>query len=162
MFNIGDRIVYPLYGAGIIESIEEKEVLGQKKKYYILRIPIDDMKVMIPIDAMTEFKIRNVICYNEFEDVIRVFKNSKSDVLDNWGKRYRSNIDKIKSGNVYSISGVVKDLMMRELKKGLSSGEKKILENAKQILYSELMVVGGLTQVEIDNIITEAISKETC
>lgn len=162
MFNIGDKIVYPMYGAGVIESIEEKEILGQKKKYYILRIPIDDMKVLIPIDSIDDFKIRNVIDYSQLQDIIGILKQKSSDEANSWSRRYRSNIDKIKSGNVYSITEVIKNLMLREDEKGLSPGEKKILESARRILFSELMVVTGLKYTEIDRIVKEAIAEQTC
>ncbi|KPU42659.1 RNA polymerase-binding transcription factor CarD [Oxobacter pfennigii] len=160
MFNIGDKIVYPVYGAGIIESVEEKEILGEKKKYYILRIPIDDMRVMIPMDSMDDFRIRNVISYNEHYEVLDVFRQKTSDSLDNWSKRYRNNMDKIRSGNIYSIADVIKNLMIRDREKGLSPGEKKILENAKQILFSELIVVTGLKFYEIDRIIEDTLFGE--
>lgn len=158
MFNIGDKIVYPMHGAGIIESIEEKEVLGEKKKYYIMRIPIDDMRVMIPIDSINDFGIRSIIGYNEFKDVIDIFSNWNSNLPDNWSKRYRSNMEKIKKGNIFGIAEVVKDLMSRDIKKGLSQGEKKILENAEQILYSELMLVTGLSLTEIRKIVSNAVN----
>ena len=162
MFNIGDKIVYPMHGAGIIETIEEKEILGEKKKYYILRIPIDDMRVMLPINSINDFGIRGIIGYNEFEKVVEVLKKSIIDEEDNWGRRYKKNADKIRSGDIYSISEVIKDLMVREISKGLSPGEKKILENAEQILYSELMLVTGLTLDELKKLISDIIISLSC
>jgi CarD family transcriptional regulator len=149
MLNIGDKIVYPMHGAGVIESIEEKEVLGEKKKYYIMRLPIDDMKVMIPIDSINDFGIRSTIGYNEFNSVMEVFSQEDNNISDNWGRRYRCNMEKIKKGSIYGVAEVVKDLIIRDWKKGLSPGEKKILENAEQILYSELILVTGMGLDEI-------------
>lgn len=160
MFNIGDKIVYPMHGAGIIESVEEKEVLGGKKKYYIMRIPIDDMKVMIPIDSINDFGIRNIIGFDDFKEVMNVLKSSGTGTMDNWGRRYRSNMEKIKKGNIFGIAGVVRDLMQRDVKKGLSPGEKKILENAEQILYSELILVTGMRLEEIKKLVREAIPQK--
>jgi CarD family transcriptional regulator len=157
MFNIGDKIVYPMHGAGVIESVEEKEVLGQKKKYYIMRIPIGDMKVMIPMDNVNDFGIRNIIRYDEFQNIMGIFKQSDNSVSDNWNKRYRNNIDKIKSGDIGGMAEVVKELTLREMRKGLSPGEKKILDNAKQILYSELILVTGFKYEEIDDMIKDII-----
>jgi len=157
MFGIGDKIVYPAYGAGVIETIEEKEVLGEKKKYYILRIPIDDMRVMIPIDNIKDFGIRSVISYNEFEDFMNFLRQYKANISDGWSKRLRSNTEKIRSGNIYSIAEVVKDLWVREQKKGISPGERKILDNAMQIMASELIVVTGLSYAEVVRIVKEAI-----
>lgn len=159
MFNIGDKIVYPMHGAGVIESIEEKEVLGQKKKYYIMRIPIDNMKVMIPMDSINDFGVRNIIGYDEFENIINIFRQSGEIRTDSWSKRYRYNMDRIKRGDIYEVAEVVKDLMVKEYKKGLSPGEKKILENAEQILYSELILATGMSLDEIRNAVKGALPK---
>jgi Transcriptional regulators, similar to M. xanthus CarD len=156
MFNIGDKIVYPMHGAGVIESIEEKEVLGEKKKYYIMRIPVDGMKVMIPIDAMTDFGIRSIISYSELKNVMDILYSTGPETLDNWNKRYRQNIEKIKGGSIYGMTEVVRELLVREVKKGLSPGEKKILENAKQILYSELMLVMDQKYEDVDKAVRGA------
>jgi len=160
VFNIGDKIVYPMHGAGVIESIEEKEVLGEKKKYYIMCIPIDDMKVMIPIDLINDFGIRSIIGYNEFKETINVFKKINYNIMENWGKRYRENMGKLRKGDICGIAEVVKDLMFRDAKKGLSPGERKILDNAEQILYSELMLVTGQSLNEIQKIIKDAVSEQ--
>jgi CarD family transcriptional regulator len=159
MFSIGDKILYPMYGAGIIESIEEKEVLGEKKKYYIMKIPIDNMRVMIPMDLIHDFGIRRIIGYNEFGNVINIFKQSGDIQTDTWSKRYRYNMDKIKKGDIYEVAEVVKDFMIKENKKGLSPGEKKILENAERILYSELILSTGMTFDEIKKLVLDAIDK---
>lgn len=159
LFNIGDKIIYPMHGAGIIESIEEKEVLGKKKKYYIMRLPIDNMKVMIPIDSIDDFGIRNIISYDDFGSVIDIFKKNDGDFTDGWNKRYRNSMNKLKSGDIYGIAEVVKELMQRDIRKGLSPGEKKILENAESILYSELMLVTGLPLNEVKKIIKEQVMK---
>ena len=158
MFNIGDKIVYPMHGAGIIESIEEKEVLGQKKKYYIMRIPIGNMKVMIPMDKVADFGIRNIVGYDEFQNIMKIFRECDNNTFDNWNKRYRYNIDKIRNGSIYGMAEVVKELTLREIRKGISPGEKKILDNAKQILYSELVLVTDLKYEEIENIIKDIIA----
>lgn len=160
MFNIGDKIVYPMYGAGVIESIEEKEVLGIKKKYYIMRLPIDNMKVMIPLDSMEDFRIRSVISYEEYKNIIDIFKKHYDGFLESWSKRYRSNMEKIKNGDIYGVAEVVKELMLREVKKGLSTGEKRILESAERILYSELMLVSGMEFESIKSIIKDALLKQ--
>jgi CarD family transcriptional regulator len=162
MFNIGDKIVYPMHGAGTIESIEEKEILGRKNKYYIMRIPIDDMKVMIPIESMGSFGIRDIIGYSQFERVLDIFRQGCNKEYDNWGRRYRNNMNKIKSGDIFKIAEVVRDLMLREVKKGLSPGEKKIMENARQILFSELILVTGMKFEEIGKLIGDALSEGCC
>lgn len=98
MFNIGDRIVYPMHGAGIIENIEEKEILGEMRRYFIMRMPIGDMKVMVPVDNVEEVGVREIIAREEMEEVVDVLKGNKTDMPQNWNRRYRLNMDKIKSG----------------------------------------------------------------
>lgn len=153
MFDIGDKIVYPMHGAGVIESIEEREILGCKQQYYIVKIPVGDMKVMIPINNVDCIGIREIIGANEVEKVLNLLKDQNADITSNWNKRYRENMMKIKSGNIFEVAEVVKTLMVREKEKGLSTGEKKMLNNAKQILISELVLAKGANQSEIEDII---------
>lgn len=159
MFNIGDKIVYPMHGAGIIESIEEKEILGNKQNYYIVRIPVGDMKVMIPTESVGDIGIREVIGEEIADKVLEVLRqsNTSCDVTNNWNKRYRENMLKIKSGDIFEVAEVVKSLMIRDNEKGLSTGEKKMLNSARQILISELVLVKNSTPEEIEDIIEENI-----
>ena len=157
MYNVGDKIVYPMHGAGVIESIEEKEVLGQKQNYYIVKMPIGDMKVMIPIEHTCEIGIREIIDKKEVEKVLSVFCKAENNINSNWTKRYRENMVKIKSGNIYEVADVVRSLMLRDKEKGLSTGERKMLCSAKQILISELVLAEGVGQKEIEKMINEHI-----
>lgn len=143
MYTIGDKIVYPMHGAGTIESIEEKEILGEKRRYYVLRMPIGDMKVMIPISNVDETGLRPIIDEDGVSKVLAVLQEEDTPMSTNWNRRYRSNLDKIKSGNVYELAEVVRNLSSRDKEKGLSTGEKKMLENARKILISELVLVKG-------------------
>jgi CarD family transcriptional regulator len=113
MFEVGDKIVYPMHGAGVIESIEEREILGQKQNYYIVRMPIGDMKVMIPIDNVEDIGIREIIGVQEVEKVIETLKEQNTIVTNNWNKRYRENMGKIKTGDIFEVAEVVKTLMVR-------------------------------------------------
>ena len=115
MFNVGDKIVYPMHGAGVIDSIEEKNILGEKQSYYIL-------------------------------------------MDKNWNKRYRDNMDKMKSGDIYEIADVVRNLSFKQKEKGLSTGEKKMLNNAKQILVSELVLAEHATQEEVEQLVENKIN----
>ena len=99
-YRIGSKVVYPLHGAGVIEAIEEREIMGEKKMYYIMRIPVGDMKVMVPMDAATEIGLRDVINSREADRVLEEFKACKTDMDTNWNKRYRDNMSRIKSGNI--------------------------------------------------------------
>ena len=157
MFNIGDRIVYPMHGAGIIVAEEEKEILGEKRKYFIMKMPMSDMKVMIPIDSVEEIGIRPVVDEEEIEKVMAVLSEEETEMSQNWNRRYRANMDKIKSGDIYEIAGVVRNLVLRDREKGLSTGERKMLSNAKQMLVSEMVLSKEMENEEADNLIEEII-----
>lgn len=157
MFNIGDKVVYPMHGAGIIESIEEKEILGEKRKYYILLLPLRNMKVMIPLDNVDTMGLRDIISEKEVEQVLAVLNDDESKMPKNWNRRYRANMDKIKSGDIYEVAGVVRNLMLRDKEKGLSTGERKMLNNAKQILISELVLVNDSDELSVEELINETI-----
>lgn len=140
MFSIGDKVVYPMHGAGVIEAIEEKEVLGDIRRYYIMKIPCGDMKVMVPMDNIEEIGLREVIDADGVTKVISILKDKETDMSNNWSRRYRTNMDKIRSGSIYEVAEVVRNLSIRERDKGLSTGERKMLDNARQILVSELVL----------------------
>lgn len=151
MFEIGDKIVYPLHGAGEIEKIEEKEILGEVKEYYILKMPFGDMKVMIPTQNTTDIGIRNIISKKHAYQVIDFFSTKKVDENTNWNKRYRENMDRLKTGDIEEVADVVNSLMVREKDKGLSTGERKMLNSAKKILYSELILAAGFDMDELED-----------
>lgn len=150
MYSIGDKIVYPMHGAGVIEAIEEKEIFGVTQKYYVMKMPFGDMKVMIPMANCEEIGIRDIIDSNEADKVLDAFKDLNMDFNVNWNKRYRENMLKIKSGDIYEVARVVKVLMGRDKEKGLSTGERKMLTNAKRILISELVLAKNVRQDEIE------------
>lgn len=157
MFNIGDKVVYPMHGAGIIEAIEEKEILGKKRKYYIMKMPLGAMKVMIPLDTIEDIGIREIISLNEVDQVIAVLSDDISKMPMNWNRRYRANMDRIKSGDIYEVAEVVRNLMLRDREKGLSTGERKMLSNAKQILVSEIVLAREIEEKEAEELINDAV-----
>jgi CarD family transcriptional regulator len=140
MFKIGDKVVYPMHGAGVIEAIEEKEVLGDKRSYYIMKMPFGNMKVMIPVDNIQEIGIRRVVDPEDVSKVITILQDVDNSSSANWNRRFRANMEKIKSGSIYEVAEVVRNLTLRDKDKGLSTGERKMLENARQILISELVL----------------------
>lgn len=159
MFHIGDKIVYPMHGAGIIEDIEEKEILGETQKYYVLRFPVGDMKVMIPMDNVDQVGIREVIPSDEADKVVEFMSGDTSKMPDNWNKRYRENMDKIKSGDIYAVADVVRNLMIRDREKGLSTAERKMLNIARQILISELVLAKGVDEKEIEELVDRVVEQ---
>ncbi|HCP14771.1 MAG TPA: CarD family transcriptional regulator [Peptococcaceae bacterium] len=140
MFLVGDKIVYPMHGAGIIEAIEERAILGENRKYYILKMPIGEMRVLVPVSHMPEGGLRPVISAEGVEQVFRILGEDASTEMDNWNRRYRHNLEKLKSGDIYELAEVVRNLTRRDQRKGLSTGEKKMLDNARQLLVSELVL----------------------
>ena len=157
MYNVGDKVVYPMHGAGVIDAIEEKEILGEKQSYYILKMP-GEVKVMVPILTAEEHGIRNVIDKAEAEKVINVLEQDETEMEKNWNTRDRENMDKMKSGNIYEIADVVRNLSFKQKEKGLSTGEKKMLHNAKQILVSELVLAEHATQDEVEELVDNKIN----
>ncbi|MDD4334606.1 MAG: CarD family transcriptional regulator [Desulfotomaculaceae bacterium] len=158
MFKIGDKVVYPMHGAGVIESIEEKEVLGERRKYYILQLPVGDMKVMIPINNGEGVGLREVIDWQGVEKVLHIMRQQCTAMSPNWNRRYRANLEKIKSGNIYEVAEVVRNLMKRDREKGLSSGERKMLDNARQILISELVLATELEEEKAQSLLDGAFA----
>lgn len=158
MFNVGDYIVYPMHGAGTIDAIEEKDILGQKQAYYIIKMP-GEVKVMIPTAQAEKVGIRGVIDKEQAEKVFEVLSEDETQTEMNWNKRYRENMDKMKTGNIYEVADVVRNLSFKQKEKGLSTGEKKMLTNAKQILVSELALAEHSSQDVVEGLVDDKISK---
>lgn len=159
MFKIGDKIVYPMHGAGTIDNMEEKEILGEKKKYFVMRMPIGDMKVMVPVGNLEEVGIREIISLEEMEEIMDILKGDQSKMPQNWNRRFRANMDRIKSGDIYEIAAVVRNLLLLDIEKGLSTGERKMLNDAKQMLISEMVLVCDYTVEEAEKIVVDTISE---
>lgn len=157
MFNIGDKIVYPMHGAGTIDAIEEKNILGEKQNYYIIKMP-GEVKVMVPTDKAEEVGVRNIIGKEEAAKVMSVLGENETEMSQNWNKRYRDNMDKMKSGDIYEVADVVRNLSFKQKEKGLSTGEKKMLNNAKQILVSELVLAEHAPQEEVEQLVENKIN----
>ena len=157
MFNVGDKIVYPMHGAGTIDSIEEKEVLGEKKQYYIINMP-GEVKVMVPTDHAESMGVRSIIDANGANKVLSILEKDETEMSDNWNKRYRDNLDKMKTGDIYQVADVVRNLSFKQKERGtLSTGEKKMLNNAKLILGRELVVAEHSSKDEIEQLVDNKI-----
>lgn len=157
MFSVGDKIVYPMHGAGIIEKIEKKKILGQIREYYILRVPCGDMKIMIPVDKTEDIGVRPIIPKSRLPEVFALLSAESTEMSSNWNRRYRENLEQLKSGDICKVAEVVRNLVRTDRAKKLSTGEKKMLINAKQILISELILVSKMTYEEADQVIETAI-----
>lgn len=157
MFNIGDKIVYPMHGAGTIDAIEEKDILGEKQAYYIIKMP-GEVKVMVPTVKAEEIGVRNIISKENAGKVFEILEENETEMSNNWNKRYRDNMEKMKSGDIYEVADVVRNLSFKQKEKGLSTGEKKMLNNAKQILVSELVLAEHASQEEVETLIDNKIT----
>lgn len=157
MFNVGDKIVYPMHGAGTIDAIEQKDILGEKQDYYIIKMP-GEVKVMVPISKASDIGVRSVINKEEAGEVLRVLEANETEMSNNWNKRYKENMEKMKSGNIYEIADVVRNLSYKQKEKGLSTGEKKMLNNAKQILVSELVLAEHASEDEVEDLVENKIN----
>ena len=139
----------------MIESIEEKEILGKKQKYYVMRLPLGDMRVMVPIKNVKSIGLREVVDEETIHKVLNRMRSQKKNDNKNWNRRYRANLDKMKSGDIYEVADVVRSLMLRDEEKGLSTGERKMLDNAKQILISELVLVKNMKEEQAFELIDD-------
>lgn len=158
MFNIGDKVVYPMHGAGIIAAIEEREILGRIHKYYILKLPVNSMKVMVPVKTAQELGVRHILKSEDMQEVVKALSSDEEiEMPKNWNRRYRFNLDKIKSGDLVEIAGVLKSLEKLDKEKSLSTGERKILNEARQIIASEMILVFEKSLDEINKLIDDAI-----
>jgi CarD family transcriptional regulator len=137
-FAVGDKVVYPHHGAAIIEGKEKRVFDGHKTDYFVLRITYGDLKVSIPVEKADEIGLREVINDEEVEEVFAVLRKKEARMPTNWSRRFKNHVEKLKSGDIYQVAEVVRNLSLREADKGLSAGEKRMLARARQILVSEL------------------------
>jgi len=157
MFKVGDKIVYPMHGAGVIDAIEKIDFMGEEKEYYILKMPIGEMDITIPADNMKEANIRFIITKEEGHQVLEILDDKPTEMNSNWTKRYRDNQDILKTGDIFEIAKMVRNLAILDSDKGLSTTEKKLLNRARRILASELVMAGSLDKEEAEKMIDESI-----
>ena len=149
MFKIGDKILYPMHGAGIIERIDQIEALGELQDYYVLKLAVGNLDVMVPISSSEEVGIRHIVSEKFLEQVYGVLSGESSKMPKNWNRRYRENMNLLKTGDILNTAEVVRNLLRVDKVKKLSTGEKKMLKNARQILESEIVLVEGSTEEEV-------------
>lgn len=157
MFNIGDKIVYPMHGAGVIRAIEEKKILGETKEYYIMKLPFSDMCLMAPVKSQDGTNLRTISDRKTFEEALKVLKTEPTEMDSNWNRRYRDNIDRLRTGDIFEVAGVVRNLVMSDKTRHLSQGERKLMNDAKLILLSEFILVMDVSAEEAERAIMEAI-----
>ncbi len=156
-FRVGDRIAHPMHGAGVIDSVVSRKINGKERDYYVLKLPVGDMLVMIPVDTSAEIGVRPIVDAAEAEKILCSIPGIEIEMTQNWNKRYRENMLKIKSGNLLEVAAVVKGLMQRDKERGLSTGERKMLHSAKQILISEIVLSESASYEEVEERLNSAL-----
>jgi CarD family transcriptional regulator len=148
LYKVGDKVVYPHHGAGKIMKVEDMEVRGQVREYLTIQILHNDMTVMVPVDSADRAGLRRVVESDSVERVLDVLRGDPTKMPKNWSRRYKHNRDKLKTGDIFEVAEVVRNLAIRHCDKGLSTGEKQMFSKAKKILASELMYARNLNEAE--------------
>ena len=164
-YKVGDKVVYPHHGAGKVLKKEKKEMLGETREYLTIKILHNDMTVMVPSDSAGRAGLRRVIGEDDVARVLAVLRDDISQMPKNWNRRFKHNRDKMKTGDVFELAEVVRNLAIRDFQKGLSTGEKQMFTRAKKILSSELMYALDMDEKEaeeyLDDLLEESNSERT-
>lgn len=156
-FDVGDKVVYPHHGAAVIERRETKTAFGEEKEYFVLRLSYGDMTAMVPVDNTEEVGLRDVIDADEVAEVFALLGKKDARMPTNWSRRFKNHAEKLKSGDVYEVAEVVRNLSQRDSDKGVSAGEKRMLAKARQILVSELIFALDVSPEEAEAKLDEAL-----
>ena len=148
MYKVGDKVVYPHHGAGTVVKKESRDVLGQKREYLTIRILHNDMTVNVPSENADAVGLRKVIDEQMVEKVLKALTGGGTQMPKNWNRRFKHNRDKMKTGDIFELAEVVRNLSLRDHEKGLSTGEKQMFVKAKKILASELMYAKDMDEDE--------------
>ena len=159
LYKVGDKVVYPHHGAGTVVKKEKRKVLGEEREYLQIQILHNDMTVQVPTENADRVGLRKVIDENTVEQVLKALRGSGTTMPKNWNRRFKHNRDKMKTGDIFELAEVVRNLSLRDHEKGLSTGEKQMFVKAKKILVSELMYAKGLDEEEtalwLDDVLAE-------
>jgi CarD family transcriptional regulator len=148
LFEVGDKVVYPHHGAGTVVKKEKREILGQTREYLTIQILHNDMTVNVPVENAEQVGLRTVIDEDLVNTVVKALTAGESEMPKNWNRRFKHNRDKMKTGDIFELAEVVKNLSLRDHEKGLSTGEKQMFVKAKKILASELMYAKAVDEEE--------------
>jgi CarD family transcriptional regulator len=157
-FAVGDKVVYPHHGAAVIEGMEEKDFFGETREFYVLKLAYGELTLKVPTDSIEEVGLREVTPEKEMPKVFKVLrKREETTNTTNWSRRFKSNVEKLKSGDIYKVAEVVRGLHQRDKDKGLSAGEKRMLTRARQILVSELTFSNNCDEEEAEKLLDEVL-----
>ncbi len=158
-FEVGDKVVYPHHGAATIERREKVVAFGEKRDYLVLRLAYGELTLKVPADNAAEIGLRDVINDEEVEEVFAVLRKREARMPTNWSRRFKNHVEKLKSGDIYQVAEVVRNLTIRERDKGLSAGEKRMLGKARQILVSELTFALDVDEDQAEITLDEVLGK---
>ena len=161
MFSIGDLVVHPMHGAGVIDDIVRERVAGTTKEYYVFKMPMGGLILKIPTENSQAIGIRKVISKAEADELLEAIPSIAVEHNANWNKRYQENLLRLKSGDLREVAQVIKGLMRRDTLRGLSTGERKMLHSVKQIMISELVLVLGSEYKSVEGQLDHAMSQKT-
>jgi CarD family transcriptional regulator len=159
MYSEGAKVVYPLHGVGVISSIEDKTVLGETRSYYVIKLAISDMTVMIPVKKSDDLGLRLIVSDRDANKALKVIGAETTEMEEDWKSRYQQNFEKIKSGSILNVAEVVRNLFHRNKVKELSIMEKKLYENAYRLLVDEISYVKDLKREEVQSLVAEGLEK---
>ena len=145
MLQVGDQVVYPMHGAGEIAGVEECEIMGQVKQYFILQMPVGDIRIMIPTDNVDGIGLRQISPPEKIEQVSQVLLEEPERPRGSWNKRVHNNLNRLKTGDILEVAAVIRNLILQDKRKRISGGEKRLLELARQIFVSEISFALGLS-----------------
>lgn len=157
VYEVGSKVVYPIHGVGIINSIEEKTVLGKTHSYYIIKLGISDMTVMIPVEKSDELGLRQIVSNKDVKNALKLIKSGSINIVEDWKARYQNNFERMKKGSLLDVAEVVRNLYHRNKIKELSIMEKKLYENAFRLLVDEIAFVLNVDKKRSKEMISEGL-----
>ena len=159
--QIGDKVFYPMHGAGIISGVETCEVLGENKEYFVLKMPLGSMKVMIPTDNVENLGLRSIISKEEVEEIQTVLRDKPERVMGSWNKRFHAILERMKKGDILDVAAVTRNLSLQDRRRKISSGERRLMDLARQMLISELVYACDKTPEEVEQWIDGQLDRKS-
>ncbi|HEX9711759.1 MAG TPA: CarD family transcriptional regulator [Actinomycetota bacterium] len=157
-FKVGDKVVYPHHGAAVIEGVQDRVMDGASRRYWVIRLSYGDLTLMVPQDGTDEVGLRNVVNKKELDQVWKILQSKKqAPTPSNWSRRFKGHVEKLRSGDIYQVAEVVRNLSNRDKTKGLSAGEKRMLTKARQILVSELTFAAGVKEERAEEMLDDVL-----
>lgn len=159
--QIGDKVFYPMHGAGVISAVESCEVLGENKEYFVLKMPLGSMKVMIPTDNVENLGLRDIIPKEIVEEIQTVLQDKPERVMGSWNKRFHAILERMKKGDILDVAAVTRNLALQDRRRKISSGERRLMDLARQMLVSELVYACDKTPEEVEQWIEDQLDRKS-